>query len=174
MKNKNLVFSGTALAAAGVTVLLSESIGIPTSKVLVPILFIVGGIFAFLFSRDVSSHIIGRPFYMLQGCGMVLFGLLVATIPDSLESFLSYVSYFVMCFGFLEIVFGFMSFNTGLKIQWNILIFRFITGFLAIIGAAMLLFTSMTDPQQGLILAGILMIIAGIGFIVFAQKLKTS
>ena len=170
MKNHKLVFSGMFMSLAGITLLLSQSIGVQISKILVPVFFIVGGYFSYAFSRD-SEKPAGRQFHLLQAFGMLLFGILVATIPDSLTSFLTYVTYFIMCFVFLEIGFGLMSLSGTDKVRMNIVLFRLLLGFLSIIGAMVLLFNITNDPMHGLMIAGALMIFGGVAFTAFAQKI---
>ena len=173
MKNKKIVMSGICMSLAGAVVLLSQTIGVQTSKILVPVFFILGSYFAYKFSREIKGHNVGRQFYLLQALGMLVFGILIVVIADSLESFLNFVTYFVMCFGILEFSFVLMSFNIGLTIRWNIIIYRIVSGFSAMIGAMILLFITMTDSMQGLIIAGTLMLINGLAFGVFAQKLES-
>jgi len=171
MDNKDLVWSGVCLSLAGITLLISQQIGVQLSKILVPALFIVGGYFAYRFSRK-TNHVVGQQFHLIQAVGMSLFGIVIAFIPDSLESFLTLMTYFVMSFGFLELIFGLMSLNTGAKINWNIIGYRVISGFLGLAGALTLLAFIKVEPLQGLVVAGILMLLSGLSFVVFAQKLK--
>ncbi|MGB0884579.1 MAG: DUF308 domain-containing protein [Flavobacteriales bacterium] len=172
MKNKNLVISGLCMSLAGLSVLFSQTIGVQTAQVLVPVFLILGGYFSYAFSKQLKDIKVGRQFHLFQAIGMLVFGVLVAFIPDSLESFLKFVTYFVMCFGFIEISFGLMAIGSNKTIKWNIVSFRLISGVLALIGAFVILMTSMTDALKSLTIAGILLLISGIAFIVFAQKLK--
>lgn len=172
MINKNLVFSGANMALAGLCILLSEYLGTTITKVSVVLLFISGGYFALRFSQSIKDHYVGKQFHFLQALGMMTFGILVFFASDSLEEITTFASYIVMIFGFLEIGFGFMFFNSGLKLKWDIVIYRFVSGFLSIVGAMVILFSSMEDKNTGLIIVGCLLIMRGITFTFLAQKLK--
>lgn len=167
-----LTFSGVAMALAGIFLLLSESIGVGTVKFLVPLLFAVGGILAYLFSEANKHHKIARQYHLLQGIGMVVFALLIGIIPNSLGEFLKYVTYLMLLFGLIEILFGFMALNTGNKFNMKILISRFVAGFFNLIGAVLILATSVTDEISGLFIAGILIILGGIAFIIFSFRIR--
>ncbi len=167
-----LTFSGIAMILAGVFMLASESIGIGTAKFLVPLMFAIGGVFAYLFSEANKHHKIARQYHLLQGIGMVVFAFLIGIIPNSLGEFLRYVTYFMGLFGLIEILFGFMALNTGNKLNMGILISRFVAGFFNLIGAVLILATSVTDEISGLLIAGILVVLGGIAFIVFSFRIR--
>lgn len=167
-----LTLSGVAMGAAGIMMLISESIGIGVAKTLVPLLFATAGILAYLFSEANKHHKIARLYHLLQGGGMVLFAFLIGVIPQSLGEFLKFVTYFVLMFGLIEILFGFMALNSGIKLNMGILISRFIAGFLSLIGAVLLLATAASDEVSGLMIAGILTIIGGVGFTMFSFRIR--
>ena len=171
-KISNLIFSGVAMALAGVVMLLSEKIGVGTAKLLVPSLFFIGGVFAILFAMANKDFKIANQFHLLQGIGMIAFAVIIGTSANNLGEFLKYVTFFVGLFGFLEIIFGFIILNMGGEIKWNILISRMLGGFAGLIGAVFLLVTTMTDELTGLNIAGVLTIIGGLSFVVFANKIK--
>ena len=79
-----LTFSGASMALAGITMLISESIGISIAQILVPLLFITGGIFAYLFAQANQQHKLANQYHLLQAIGLCLFGVLIATMPDNL------------------------------------------------------------------------------------------
>ena len=167
-----LTFSGILMGLAGVCMLLSESIGVGIAKILVPLMFASGGAMAYLFSEANKHHKIARQYHLLQGVGMIIFAILIAIAPENLSDFLRYVTYFMLLFGFIEILFGFMALNTGGKLKMGILISRFIAGFFNLIGAVLILVTSATDEIRGLMIAGALILIGGIAFIVFSFRIR--
>lgn len=160
------------MGLAGISMFISESIGIGTAKILVPLLFAMGGITAYLFSKANPQHKIAWLYHLLQGIGMLLFAFVIATLPQNLADFLRYVTYFMMLFGFIEILFGFMVLNSGEKLNTSILISRFVAGFFNLIGAVLILATSVTDEASGLLIAGLLILMGGIAFVMFSFRLR--
>lgn len=172
MKNKYLAVSGLCMLLAGISILLSEYTGAVATKILVTTFFVIGGYLAYRFSRSITGHNVGRQFHMLQAMGMPIFGILVAMLPNSLEGLTTYATFFIMCFGLLEIGFVFMFFNTGLKVKWNIVIYRLVSGFLSVVGGLIILFGSLENQKLGLLIVGVLMAIRGLTFVLLAPKLK--
>lgn len=173
MKKINyLTFSGITMGVAGIIMLISESIGIGVAQTLVPLLFATSGVLAYLFSEANKHHKIARLYHLLQGGGMILFAFLIGIVPQSLEEFLKFVTYFVMIFGLIEILFGFMALNSGIKLNIGILISRFIAGFFSLIGAVLLLATAATNETSGLLIAGVLVLIGGLGFTMFSFRIR--
>lgn len=170
-KTNYLTFSGLLMCLAGALMLISENIGVSTSKILVPLSFAGGGIFAYLFASANKHHSLASQYHTLQGIGMIAFAVLIAIGPKSLDGFLQFVIYFMLLFGIIEILFGFMALNTGGKLKIGILISRFIAGFFNLIAAVLILATSATDLITGLMIAGILIILGGIAFVIFSLQL---
>lgn len=160
------------MGLAGIGMLLSEYVGIGIAKAIVPLLFAAGGIMAYLFSEANKHHKIANRYHFLQGIGMILFALLIAAIPQDLSEFLSFVTYFILLFGLIEILFGFMALNTGNNLNTGILISRFIAGFISIIGAVLILATASTSEISALMVAGILTMVGGIGFMMFSFRVR--
>lgn len=167
-----LTFSGFLMAFAGIMILLSESVGITTSKILVPLLFAISGILAYLFGDANPQHKIASQYHKLQGGGMVLFAALIAMIPTSLGEFIDYVVYFMVLFALIEIIFAFMAINSDQKLNLSILISRFLAGGLNLIGAILILATSATDEVQALSITGILILIGGIALVIFSFRIR--
>ncbi|MEP5338559.1 MAG: hypothetical protein ABJL44_03620 [Algibacter sp.] len=174
MKKLNyLRISGIALALSGLSMILSDNIGVPTAKVLVPVLIIAAGLFSFLFSTKNSHFRIAKQYHLLQGIGLTICGLLVAMLPNSLEDFLMYIAYFVLLLGFLEFTFAYQVLNAKIKnFNWNMIISRFIAAMISFISAIVLLLNSVDNPLTGLMIAGAVTIIGGISILLFANKIK--
>lgn len=167
-----LLLSGLSLLAAGAILLFSESIGISTSKILVPICLILGSVFAFLFSRANKHHKIANQFHLLQSLGLLVFGVLIAMVPKNLESFLNFTTYFIMAYGLFEIMFAFAVLNSNVGINRSILFVRLATGLINLLGGFILIITLSEDIKTALTVAGCLIVIGGLGFIWFANKTK--
>ena len=88
------------------------------------------------------------------------------------DEFLKYITYFMMMFGFIELLFGFMALNSGDKLNMGVLAFRFFTGFCNIVGAVLILVTSIADTNRGLFVAGCLVILGGTAFIFFSLRIR--
>jgi len=176
MKNLNyLRISGIALALAGLSMLLTSSIGISISKVLVPMFIVSAGLFSFLFSSKNRGVSLARQYHLAQAIGLVVCGLLVAILPESLEGFLMYIAYFVLLSGSLELIFAYSILNAKIKVfNWSVLISRFVAAAISFILAIVLLLNSVLDPQIGLLIAGAVTIIGGASVLIFARKIKNA
>ncbi|MEM6843572.1 MAG: hypothetical protein AAF632_15195 [Bacteroidota bacterium] len=171
-KIKYLTLSGTFMGLAGVCMLLSENLGAEIAKLLVPVLFGIGGVMALLFSEANKQHNIARQYHLLQGVGMIVFAILIGLIPGTLGEFLQYVTHFMLLFGLVEVLFGFTALNTGTKLNMGILISRFIAGIFNLVGALLILTISAVDEISGLLVAGILVLIGGIAFVIFSLRIR--
>ena len=167
-----LTFSGVAMCLAGIFVLLSENIGVETAKLLVPSMFALGGVLAYLFSEANKHHKLARQYHLLLGIGMILFAIIISTNSTGLEAFQQNIIYFMAMFGFIEIMFGFMALNSGDKLNMGALGFRFFTGFCNLIGAVLILATSVANQINGLFLSGGLVVLGGIAFILFSYRIR--
>ncbi len=167
-----LTFSGIAMAIAGALMLTSESIGIGTAKFLVPLMFAIGGVLAYMFANANKQHKLANQYHAAQGIGMIIFAVIIGLGAENLGDFLKYITYFMLFFGLIEIIFAFMALNSSQKLNTGILISRFIAGLFNLIGAVVILATSVTDEINGLLIAGILVIIGGIAFIVFSFRIR--
>lgn len=171
-KTANLNLAGSSLILSGIIMLLFEKIGVANAKLIIPLLFAIAGVFSMVFS-GANKHIrIASQFHMIQGIGLLVFAIVIAFLPNSLESFLMYFTYFVLVFGLFEIMFAFFVMNSKETIPKNILIVRMLGGFVTSIGAVILLLTTITDKYDGLTAAGVLTILIGIANIIFASKVK--
>ena len=167
-----LTYSGLLIALAGICMYNSESVGVHIAKVLVPILFLSGGILTYLFSTANKQHKLANQYHGIQGVGVILFALLIGFGANDLGDFLKYVTYFMLFFGFIEILFGFMALNSSQKLNIGILIYRFISGFFTLIGGVLILVTSITNEISGLSIAGVLVALSGLAIIIFSYKVK--
>lgn len=171
-KSTSLIVSGVCLILAGITILLSESIGIGNVKIITPILFALSGVFNIVFSRaNKALEIISR-FLFIKGVGLLIFAIVISSLSDSLVNFLMYVTYFILMYGVLEIIFPFSILNSKLKIEKELISFSFIAGIVVSIGAIILLLKTLSDENTGLQIGSVLTILIGISNIIYALKLK--
>ena len=168
----DLTLSGLTMLIAGLLLYLSEQIGIYTAKILIPILFILSGIFAIRFSNNSNLPKIAKLYHKIQGISLILFAFLIIALPNTLQSFLMIVTYFVLMFGIFELTFALNALSSKHKINTNILISRLVAGAINLIGGFILLLTTLNDEFKGISIASILIIIGGFSIIYFAQYLK--
>ncbi|MEO1009681.1 MAG: hypothetical protein AAFX53_00150 [Bacteroidota bacterium] len=171
-KTNYLSLSGLSMFLAGVIMLLSETIGGHIAKIAVPLSFFVGGIFALLFSQANKHHNIAKNFHLLQGLGMIAFAVVIGTMAHSLEGFLKFVTFFLMVYGLFELMFSFSVLRTKYKIDKSILATRLVVGLINFIGAFVVFMTLLKNPYKGLLVAGILVVLGGLGFLFFANRIK--
>lgn len=167
-----LTLSGVSMALAGVLMLASESIGVDIAKVLVPLMFAIAGVLAYMFSDANPQHKLAKQYHMAQGIGMVTFAVVIGLGSENLGDFLKYVTYFVLFFGLIELLFAFMALNSSQKLNIGILISRFVAGFFNLIGAVLILLTSITDEVSGLMIAGVLVVLGGLAFVMFSFRIR--
>ncbi|MCK8521803.1 hypothetical protein M0D21_09485 [Aquimarina sp. D1M17] len=171
-KTTFLIASGISMALAGAVMIFSKDIGIGTSKVLLPILFLISGIATFLFAGANKQLKNASFFHKIQSVLFIVFAVVIAFLPDSLMSYLLYVTYFSLCYGLIEIMTGFSVLNAKGPIKMNMLVYRFISGLVNSIGAMILLLTALSNELAGLQVAGLLSVVGGLFTILFANKVK--
>lgn len=168
-----LAFSGLIMLAAGILLYLSDGLlGIENAKIIIPALFIASGVSAIIFSGYDKLPKIAKKYHIAQGAGLIVFAVCMATIPESLKSFLMVVSYFVLMYGLFEIIFTFGVLGSNHKINKRIMMSRIVAGVLNLIGGFVLVLTSLKDEATGLTIASILIIIAGASIAIFAFRLR--
>ena len=156
----------------GVVMLFSKNIGISTSKIVLPLLLLLSGFTTFKFALVNEQNKTASIFHKIQGGLFIVFSALVIFVPDSLKSFLLYFTYFCLCYGLIEIMFSFAMLSSKVAIKKNMVMYRFISGFVNAIGAIVLLLTVLSNEFLGLQAAGILTIVGGVSSVLFAQKVS--
>lgn len=174
MKNLNyLIISGIALVLAGLGMVFTENIGVPTAKIMVPVLIIIAGLFSFMFSSKNGHFRLAKQYHLIQGLGLTICGFVLAMLPNSLDDFLMYIAYFVLLSGLLEFSFAYSVLNAKIKkINWGMLISRFVAALAAFVSAIVLLLNAVKNPLMGLLIAGIVTALGGLSIIIFANKIK--
>ncbi|MEM6516166.1 MAG: DUF308 domain-containing protein [Bacteroidota bacterium] len=171
-KTNFLILSGISMILAGVVMLYSKNIGITASKILLPLLFLLGGITTFQFAIANKQNKTANTFHKIQGVLFIVFSMLVIFVPDSLKSFMLYLTYFCLCYGLIEIMFSFATLSSKVTIRKNMVMYRLISGFINAIGAIVLLLTVLSDEFLGLQTAGFLTAIGGISCVLFTRKVN--
>lgn len=172
-KVTNLMISGVSLATSGIIILVSDKIGIDLSKILVPTLIVVSGVFAIQFASINREVKVAYQYHIIQGIVFIIFGLIIGFGAKNLNVFLKYATYFIIFLGLFDIIYGFALVNSNYNWTWEKLLFKSFGGFLGLIGGVAILATSITNQHSGLMITGIMTTIMGIGTIDFATKLKT-
>nr|WP_299338193.1 hypothetical protein [Allomuricauda sp.] len=167
-----LTLSGTAMLVAGITLLLSTYIGVGTSKVLAPLFLLISGVLALLFSGANPQHKVAKTFHFLQGAGLMTFSILIAIWPGTLDMFLKLTTYFIMVYGLFEIMFAFSVLRSSFKVDRSILMTRLMVGAINVIGSFVLFMSLLKSTTSGLKVAGFLIVLGGLGFIIFANRIK--
>ena len=171
-KAVNLTLVGICLIISGIVIILSENIGANNAKIIVPILFVLSGVFSLKHAMS-NKQGIDSKFQLIKGIGLLVFAALISFFADSSNSFLMYVTYFTLMYGLLEITFPFAVLNSKNRIAKQILAVRVVIGLVTAIGAVVLLFTTISSDSQGLIIAGALTILIGLSNLFFTNQLKT-
>ena len=167
-----LTFTGVTLLVAGLVMLISEKIGVGISKILIPLLFITSGIFSVLFLKAKTQIKAVGQYQLIHGVGLILFGVIFGLVPKNLGEFLNCATYFVLVFGFLEIIIGFTIVNSEINFKWGDLIARIFSGFFGLIGGVLILVSAAIDQFSGLIITGGITILIGLGVVLVSVKIK--
>ena len=167
-----LSLSGVLMIVAGAIIIFSETIGVGTSKVLVPLSLVLSGIYALLFSKANAQHKIAKQFHFLQGVGMITFAAIITFLAKDLQGLLQIISFFLLVYGLFELIFAFSVLSSNFKINMSILMTRLVTGGVTLVGAFILFMSMLDDLNQGLMIAGILIAIGGLGFLIFSRKIS--
>lgn len=172
-KTKNLIISGIALSISGLVLLAIEIIGIEAAKVLFPLLFIISGAFSIIFGTANTGMKKPAQYHLFQGGAFVLLALVVGGFTNSLGGFLKYATYFILFFGIFDIIHGFFLLTSKFNLTWKVLVFKFFGGLFGTAGGVAILATSLsTNYYAGLMITGMVIILIGIGMIVFATRIK--
>ena len=166
-----LTLGGVAMLFAGITLLLSTSIGVGTSKILVPLFLLISGLLVFIFSQVNGQHKVAKTFHFLQGAGLMTFAALIAIWPDTLDMLLKLTTYFIMVYGLFEIMFTFSVLRSSFKVNKSILITRLLVGAINFIGSFVLFLSLLKSTSSGLNVAGFLIVLGGLGFILFSIRI---
>ena len=90
----------------------------------------------------------------------------------SLGDFLSYTTYFILLTSLFDISFGFAVVNADFKWSWGILIFKFLGALMGLLGGVAILVTSVTDQYSSLYITGIVIILMGVGTVIYSTKIN--
>ncbi len=165
MMKKHLYLSvcGISIALAGLVVALGSH---TRFDIVIPALFIFGGLLAFLFARSNSHHKIAYPYHTIQSIGLVVFGLLIGLVPQNPTDLLDLLAYYMLLFGLIEIIYVFSAFTTQLKLHMVMLTLRVVTGVFGIVGGIVIMRFVFSENEQAPLLAGSFLVILGLSFVV--------
>lgn len=168
----NITLTGICLFLAGISITLTENIGVNNAKIITLTLLTLGGVFSILFSKANKEREVASKFQMIQGIALIVSAVVIAFIPDSLLSFLMCMAYFILLFGLFEILFSFSVLNSKNRTHKSILMYRVAAGFITSIGAMALLLTTFSNEHTGLLFAGFLTLLIGLSNMIFAVRIK--
>ncbi|MCK8522225.1 hypothetical protein M0D21_11630 [Aquimarina sp. D1M17] len=167
-----LALSGLLMVASGIVLIISKQIGIPSSKTLVPLFLLSSGICGFIFSKYDKLPKVAIEYHTIQGIGLITYAIIMTLIIDSLSSFLMLTTYFIIMYGLFEILFSFMVLNSNHSINKRILLTRLTAGAINLIGGFILLLSSLSNLDKGIVIAGVLIIIGGVSFVIFSNRIE--
>ena len=155
----------------GIIAFLSYSPSRATQYVLSAGIFI-SSIFAFITVAKNKDSVIRLKYHELQGVGMFAYALAIIFYASTFEKFITVTMAYLLYFGLTEIILGFQLLQYKRRISTSIMAMRMITGFLMAVGAVAILARSFLDKNSSLLLAGILIALSGINFILFANAYR--
>ena len=132
----------------------------------------LSAVFAFITAAKNKSTEIPLKYHGLQGAGMLVYALAILIYASTFEKFITVTMAFLLYFGITEIIFGFQLMDHKRKIGMQVIVLRMITGFLMAVGAVIILAIAFLDKNMSLLVAGILIALSGINFILFANATR--
>ena len=132
----------------------------------------ISAVFAFITAAKNKNAEIRVKYHELQGAGMVAYALAILIYASTFEKFITITMAFLLYFGITEIIFGFQLMQYKRKISMPVITLRMITGVLMAVGAVVIFSIAFLDKNMSLLVAGILIALSGINFILFANATK--
>jgi len=132
----------------------------------------LSAVFAFITAAKNKNSEIRLKYHALQGAGMFAYALAILIYASTFEKFITITMAFLLYFGITEIIFGFQLMDYKRKIGMPVIALRMITGLLMAVGAVAILAIAFLDKNKSLLLAGILIALSGINFILFANATR--
>lgn len=128
--------------------------------------------FAFLTASKSKGSEVPLKYNWLLGMGMFAFALAILIYASTFDRFITVTMAFLLYFGIVEIIFGFglMAYKKSISLQ--IIVFRMIIGLLMTIGAVLILGIAFFDKNTSLVVAGALIFLSGINFILLANAVR--
>lgn len=132
----------------------------------------LSAVFAFITAAKNKNAEIRLKYHELQGAGMFAYALAILIYASTFETFITITMAFLLYFGITEIIFGFQLMDYKRMISTSVIVLRMITGFLMAVGAVVILAVAFLDKNMSLLVAGILIALSGINFILFANATR--
>jgi uncharacterized membrane protein HdeD (DUF308 family) len=143
-----------------------------TIQYVVAIGIFVSAAFAFIAANKNKDSEIPFKYNWLQGIGMLLYGFAILFYGTTFERFITTTFAFLLYFGVTEIMYGFQLLNYKTKIGVSVIALRMLAGFFTTIGALVILATSFVHENSSLLIAGILLILGGINFMLLVSVVR--
>ena len=132
----------------------------------------LSAVFAFITAAKNKSREIRFIYHGLQGVGMLVYALAILISATTFEKFITITMVFLLYFGITEIIFGFQLMDHKRKIGMPLIVLRMFTGLLMAVGAVVILAIAILDKNMSLLVAGILIALSGLNFILFANTTR--
>ena len=132
----------------------------------------LSAVFAFITAAKNKNSEIRLKYNALQAAGMFAYALAILIYASTFEKFITITMAFLLYFGITEIILGFQLMDYKRKISMPVIVLRMITGFLMAVEAVVILAIAFLDKNMSLLVAGILIALSGINFILFANATR--
>ena len=132
----------------------------------------LSAVFAFITAAKNKNTEIRLKYHGLQGAGMFAYALAILIFASTFEKFTTITMAFLLFFGITEIIFGFQLMDYKRRVGMPVIVLRMITGLLMTVGAVVILAIAFLDRNMSLLIAGILIALSGINFILFANATR--
>jgi len=133
---------------------------------------LLSSFFAFLTANKSKGSEIPYKFNWLLGLGLIVYSLIILIYGSTLDRFITLTMAFLLYFGIVEIIFGFGLMAYKKRISLQVIVFRMIIGLLMAVGAVLMLGMAVVDKNTSLVVAGTLILLCGINFILLANAVR--
>ena len=166
------VIYGVLIALTGIIIAFLSYNPSRTIQYVVAVGIFLSAVFAFITAAKNKNSEIRLKYHELQGAGMFAYALAILIYASTFESFITITMAFLLYFGITEIVFGFQLMEFKSKIRMPVIVLRMITGLLMAVGAVLIFAIAFLNKNVSLLVAGILIVLSGINFILFANATR--
>jgi hypothetical protein len=159
---------GTIIIIEGLFLLFTKGNSMQMISLTSGIILIIGAILAFFASFSTSSRPVQHKYHKMHSFALFIYGLLLLTVCNSYERFISFTAILLLFYSFSEIIFCSWLFNLSQRKVFKIIIIRVLLGLTIGFGTVIALSIS----YMTLKIYGILFLLVGINVLFYVPVMK--
>ena len=140
---------------------------------IVAIGFFLSAIFAFITAFKSKNTEIRMSYHVLHALGMVAYSLAIVFGVNDVQDFFDYTVFFLMYYGFAEVIFSFQVWMMSQRrINFLLILYRLIVGIFIIIGTIYILANNDVAEHNAMLISGAVFIFSGFGVLILTSAVK--